>query len=40
MLFRRLTYDFSENSAIKQYLIIKNNNSTNQLTSSDVRKIL
>ena len=30
-----LTYHFSENSAIKQHLIIKHNNSTNQLTSSD-----
>ena len=30
----------SENSAIKQHLIIKHNNSTNQLTYSDVRKIL
>ena len=35
-----VTYHLSENSAIKQHLIIKHNNSTNQLTSSDVRKIL
>ena len=35
-LSRRLT----ENSAIKRHLIIKHDNSTNQLTSSDVRKIL
>ena len=34
------TYHFSEKSVIKQHLIIKHNNSTNQLTSSDVRKIL
>ena len=39
-LSRRLTYYLSENSAIKQHLIIKHNNRTNQLTSSDVRKIL
>ena len=30
----------SENIAIKQHLIIKYNNSTNQLASSNVRKIL
>ena len=35
-----LSYHLSENSTIKQHLIIKQNNSTNQLTSSDVRKIL
>ena len=39
-LFRRFTYDLSENNAIKQHLIIKHNNSSNQLTSSDVWKIL
>ena len=38
-LSRHLTYHLSENSAIKQHLIIKCN-STNELTSSDVRKIL
>ena len=38
-LSRRLTYQLSENSAIK-YFIRKHNNSTNQLTSSKVRKIL
>ena len=37
-LYHRLTYHLSENSTIK-HLIIKYNNSTNQLTSSDVRKI-
>ena len=36
-LSRHLTYHLSENSAIKQHLIIKHNN---QLTSSNVRKIL
>ena len=30
----------SENTEIKQHLIIKHNNSTNQVTSSNVRKIL
>ena len=40
MLSHRLTYHLSENSTIKQHLIIKHNNSTNQLTSSNVRKIL
>ena len=39
-LSHRLTYQLAENSAIKQHLIIKYNNSTNQLTFSDVRKIL
>ena len=39
MLSSCLTYHLSENSAIKQHLIIKHNNCTNQLTSSDVRKI-
>ena len=39
MLSRRFTYQLSENGAIKPHLIIKHN-STNQLTSSDVRKIL
>ena len=34
-----LTYHLSENNAIK-HLIIKHNNSTNQITSSDLRKIL
>ena len=34
-LSRRLTYHLSENSAIKWHLIIKQNNITNQLTSSD-----
>ena len=29
-----------ENSAMKQRLIIKHNNNTDQITSSDVRKIL
>ena len=38
-LSHRLTYHLSENSSIKQHLIIKHNNSTNQLTSSEVRKI-
>ena len=38
-LSRHLTYHLSENSAIK-HLIKKHSNSTNQLTSSDVRKIL
>ena len=38
-LSRRLSYHLSENSAIK-HLIIKHNNSTKQLTSSGVRKIL
>ena len=33
----RLTYHLSENSAIKQYLIIKHNNKTNQLTSYDYK---
>ena len=37
-LFHHLTYHLCENSAIKQHLIIKPNNSTNQLTYSDVRK--
>ena len=32
-----LAYHFSENSTIKQHLIIKHNNSTNHLTSSDVK---
>ena len=36
----RLTYHLSENSAIKQYLIIKYNNINSQLTSSNIRKIL
>ena len=40
MLSRRLTYHLSENSAIKQHLIIKHNNTTNQLTLSDGRKVL
>ena len=40
MLSCHLIYHLSKNSAIKQHLIIKHNNSTNQLTSSDVRKIL
>ena len=35
-----LTYHLSENSTIKQHLIIKHNNYTNQLITSDVRKIL
>ena len=35
----RLTYHISENSTIKQDLIIKHN-STNQLASSNLRKIL
>ena len=39
-LSRRFSDHLWENSAIKQNLIIKRNNSTNQLTSSDVRKIL
>ena len=34
----RVTLHLCENSAIKQYLIIKRNNNTNQLTSTDVRK--
>ena len=37
---RYLTYPLSENSAIKQHLIIKHNNNTNQFTSSYERKIL
>ena len=37
MLSRCLTYYFSENSAIKQHLIIKHNNSANQQTSSNIR---
>ena len=40
MLSHCLTYHLSENSDIKQHLIIKHNNSTNQLTSYHVRKIL
>ena len=40
MLSRWLTYHLSENSVMKQHLIIKHYNSTNQLTSSDIRKIL
>ena len=32
--------DFSKKSTIKQHLIIKHNNCTDQLTSSDLRKIL
>ena len=36
----RLTYHFYGNSVITQYSIIKHNNSTNQLTFSDIRKIL
>ena len=39
IISRRLTY-LSENSTIKQDLIIKHNNNTDQLTSFDVRKIL
>ena len=39
-LYHHLTYHLSENSAIKQHLMIRYNNSTNQLTSSNVRKIL
>ena len=35
-----LTHHVSENSALKQHLIIKHNNSTKQLTFSDIRKIL
>ena len=35
-----LIYHLSENSIIKQHLIIKDNNSINQLTSSNVMKIL
>ena len=38
-LSRCLTYYFSENSAIKQNLIIKHNKNTNQLTSSNGMKI-
>ena len=38
-MLSHLSYHLSENSTIKQHLIIKHNNSTNQLTSSDVRKI-
>ena len=36
---RHLTYQLSENRALKKHLIIKHNIITNQLTSSDVRKI-
>ena len=36
----RLTNHLSENNTLKWHLIIKHNNSTNQLISSDVRKIL
>ena len=39
ILTRRFTYHLSENSTIKQHLIIKHNKSTNQLTSSDAQKI-
>ena len=39
-LSRRITYQLSENCTIKQHFIIKHNNSTNQLISSDIRKIL
>ena len=38
-LSRHPTYHLSKNSVIKQHLIIKHN-STDQLTSSDVRKII
>ena len=38
-LSRRLIYHLSENSVIKQHLIMQRNNSTDQITSSDVRKI-
>ena len=38
-LFRRLTYHLSENSAIKQYLVVKRNKCTNLLTT-DERKII
>ena len=40
MFIHRLTYHLSEKSIIKQHLIIKRNNSTNQLISSGVRKVL
>ena len=40
MLSHHLTYHLSENRAMKRHLIIKHNNNTNQLTSSDVRNIL
>ena len=36
----RLTNHLSENSSLKQHLIIKHKNSTNQHTSSDIRKII
>ena len=39
-LSRRLTFRLSENSTIKQHLIRKQNNTTNQFTSSDLRKSL
>ena len=39
-LSHHLNYHLSENSAIKQDFIIKHSNSTNQLTFSNVRKIL
>ena len=39
-LSSRLTYLLSENSVIKQDLIMKYYNSTDQLTSTNVRKIL
>ena len=40
ILSRPLTYHLSENSAIKQHLIIKHNNSTDELISSVVRNLL
>ena len=40
MLSCHLTYHLSENNTINQHLIIKHKNSTNQLTSFNVRKIL
>ena len=40
MLSCLLNYYLFENSTIKQHLTIKHNNSTNQLSSSDVKKIL
>ena len=39
-LYCRLTYQLFAYSVIKQYLIIKHNNSPSSITSSDVSKIL
>ena len=39
-LSRQLTYNFSDTSTIKQYLMTKHNNDTKKLPSSDKGKIL